>query len=68
MILSRKAYRGHYIEIRSEQAAGSTGSARYAQVWVDGERLDVPHPCRDTHDLDHLLDGARSRIDAFHFG
>lgn len=66
MILTRQAYRGHYIEIRSEQAGPPSVPLRHAQVWVDGKRLNAPQPCRDTHDLDHLLDGARSRIDAFH--
>ena len=66
MILSRKAYRGHFIEVRAEQADGPSGISRHAQVWLDGEAMEAPQPCRDTHDLDHLLDEARSRIDALH--
>lgn len=66
MILTRKAYRGHYIEIRSEQPGASREAIRQAQVWLDGEALAAPQPCRDTHDLDHLLDEVRSCIDALH--
>lgn len=33
-----------------------------------GESLDVPQPCGDTHDLDHLLGGTHSHIDALHAG
>lgn len=66
MILTRKAYRGHFIEIRSEQHVSPEAAGRHAQVWLDGECLDAPQPCRDSQDLDHLLDEARSRIDALH--
>ena len=66
MLLIRKAYRGHYIEIRAEQTGPSGMAARQAQVWLDGEAVAAPRPCRDSLDLDHLLDEARSRIDALH--
>ena len=66
MILTRKAYRGHYIEIRSEHGVSIPNPSRHAQVWVDGEAMEAPQPCRDTHDLDRLLDQARSHIDALH--
>jgi len=66
MILTRKAYRGHDIEICSEHGVSVPGPSRQAQVWLDGEAMEAPQPCRDTHDLDHLLDEARSRIDALH--
>lgn len=66
MILTRKAYRGHSIEIRSEQPGASREAIRQAQVWPDGEVLAAPQPCWDTQDLDHLLDEVRGRIDALH--
>lgn len=66
MILTRMDYRGQDIEIRSEQPGAPDVAARHAQVWVDGESLAAPQPCRDTGDLAHLLDEALSRIDAMH--
>ena len=66
MILTRKAYRGHDIEIRSEQPGSAGEVHRLAQVWLDGEALAAPQPGRDTQDLDHLLDEARSHSDALH--
>lgn len=66
MILTRQAYRGHYIEVRSEPPGSPRPPVRHAQVWVDGRCVDAPQPCRDTRDLNHLVDEARSRIDALH--
>ena len=66
MILIRKAYRGHDIDIRSEREGRLTDATRQAQVWLDGEVLGVPARVRGGQDLDHLQDDARSRIDALH--
>jgi len=59
MILTRKTYRGHPIELRSAQRGPSPNATRYAQVSLDGEVLETPQPCQDTEGLAHLLDGTR---------
>ena len=55
---------GEDFEARLWAHGTSDEAARHAQVWPDGEVLATPRPCRDTHDLNHLLDEARSRTDA----
>ncbi|PNY81454.1 hypothetical protein [Deinococcus koreensis] len=65
MILLRKAYRGHYIEIRpvSPQAADRALPGR-ALIWIDGEPLDGDFACPRATLLPALLKVATDRIDA----
>ena len=65
MILLRKAYRGHYIEIRPVPAGllPVSSAAREAQIWIDGRALDTAFPCARASVLPALLRVAQERID-----
>lgn len=64
MILLRKAYRGHYIEIRpvSPQPADGALPGR-ARIWIDGEPLERDFACPRAALLPDLLKIATDAID-----
>ena len=63
MILLRKAYRGHYIEIRPVATDARGRPAGQARVWIDGEPLLTAFPCPQSSALPALLKVATDTID-----
>lgn len=65
MILLRKAYRGHYIEIRPEARVLTARGhqALTAQAWLDGTAITPPLICETSGHLQALLIQVTDRID-----
>lgn len=63
MILLRKAYRGHYIEIRPVATGAEQGTVGEARIWIDGEPMALAFPCRHSDMLPSLLKVATDAID-----
>lgn len=66
MLLLRQAYRGHYIELRSDDTVDRAG--RWVRPWVDGEALPGEFPGGNSSRLEASLQAARGHVDALRSG